>query len=49
MGANVSEREKTNPEFIRRFTKLEKRLQAQGRRLGTATLNELEAIWKQVK
>jgi len=38
-----------NNKSIRRFTKLEKQLQAQGRRLGTATLDEMEAIWKQVK
>jgi uncharacterized protein YabN with tetrapyrrole methylase and pyrophosphatase domain len=38
-----------NDKFIRRFMKLEKRLHAQGRRLGTATLDELDATWKQVK
>ncbi len=40
---------RANQKFIRRFAKLEKRLQARGRNLGQATLAEMDAAWEDVK
>jgi len=56
--ANVARKLKMNPEivlrqgntkFIRRFTELETRLEAQGAELGRATLAEMEAVWERIK
>jgi len=39
----------TNAKFRRRFAHLERRLTAGGRRLGEASLDELEALWQEAK
>jgi tetrapyrrole methylase family protein/MazG family protein len=56
--ANVSRLLGLNPEialrrasdkFMRRFSKLEKRLQARGEELGRASLEEMDKIWDEIK
>jgi XTP/dITP diphosphohydrolase len=41
--------ERTNRTFIKRFNQLEEKTIKQGRSLETMTLEEMEAIWEQVK
>jgi ATP diphosphatase len=56
--ANVARKLKLNPEialrqgnakFIKRFTELEAGLEAEGKKLGAATLEEMDAVWERVK
>lgn len=56
--ANVARKLRLNPEtalrrangkFIRRFTRLEKKLQERGLELGEASLSEMDAIWEDIK
>jgi len=56
--ANVARKLRLNPEtalrranakFVRRFTRLEKRLQGQGLELGEASLLEMDAVWEDMK
>ena len=56
--ANVARKLGLNPElalrqgnakFIARFTALETGLEAEGKRLGAATLEEMDAVWEKVK
>jgi len=56
--ANVARKLKLNPEmalrqgnakFVRRFTELEAGLEAEGKRLGASTLEEMDAVWERVK
>jgi ATP diphosphatase len=39
----------TNAKFVRRFSHVERSLAAQGRALGEATLDEMEALWVEAK
>jgi MazG family protein len=56
--ANVARKLKLNPEvalrqgnakFIRRFTELEAGLEAEGKKLGASTLEEMDAVWERAK
>jgi MazG family protein len=40
---------RTNAKFMRRFSAIERGLAASGRKLGEATLDEMEALWQQAK
>ncbi len=40
---------RANDKFMKRFLKLEKRLQAQGQELGRASLDEMDKIWDEIK
>jgi MazG family protein len=40
---------RANGKFMRRFSKLERRLQAQGKELGRASLDEMDKIWDEIK
>jgi ATP diphosphatase len=40
---------RTNAKFIRRFSAIERALTASGRKLGEASLDEMEALWQQAK
>jgi MazG family protein len=40
---------RANDKFVRRFQRLEKRLSAQGKELGQATLAEMDAVWEEMK
>ena len=39
----------TNKKFIRRFTQMEDKALASGKNLNEMTLNEMDAIWNQIK
>lgn len=41
--------ERTNNKFIRRFNRIEEEARAQGRELGSLSLEEMEAIWQEAK
>lgn len=41
--------EKTNRKFIKRFVEMEEIAHARGRQLGDMTLNEMDAIWNEIK
>jgi uncharacterized protein YabN with tetrapyrrole methylase and pyrophosphatase domain len=38
-----------NDKFMKRFAKLERTLQAQGKELGRASLDEMDKIWDEIK
>jgi uncharacterized protein YabN with tetrapyrrole methylase and pyrophosphatase domain len=38
-----------NAKFVRRFRFIEKELQVQGRTAGAASLEEMEALWREAK
>jgi uncharacterized protein YabN with tetrapyrrole methylase and pyrophosphatase domain len=40
---------RANDKFMRRFSKLEKRLRARGKELGRASLDEMDKIWDEIK
>jgi XTP/dITP diphosphohydrolase len=41
--------EVTNKKFIKRFTRMEEKAQATGKPLAEMTLEEMDAIWNQIK
>lgn len=41
--------EKTNLKFIRRFSYLENKITAQGKKIGEVSLNEMESLWQEAK
>jgi len=41
--------ERTNRKFIERFNFIERQAEAQGRKIGELTLDEMEALWQQAK
>jgi XTP/dITP diphosphohydrolase len=41
--------EVTNKKFLKRFTKMEERAMVAGKELGAMSLQEMDAIWNQIK